>query len=216
MGSPGWVRSSAWIWLFSSIESTIAWSGRVDVEADHVPDLVREGRIARQLELSEAVRSEAVSPPDLLYRGNGARDRLGHRPAGPMGGLVRRRLERQGDDPRDGVAIHRRLSRRPGLVAQQPMDAFLHEALLPAPHAGLGLAGLTHDGVGAEPVAGQQHDAGAPDMLLGRGSVPDDRFKPLTIRRTDGDGDSCAHDADSHTPTNMGIPIGTLPFRSIH
>ncbi len=27
MGRPGWVRSSAWIWLFSSIESTTAWSG---------------------------------------------------------------------------------------------------------------------------------------------------------------------------------------------
>ena len=27
IGSPGWVRSSAWIWLFSSIDSTTAWAG---------------------------------------------------------------------------------------------------------------------------------------------------------------------------------------------
>ena len=27
IGSPGWVRSSAWIWLFSSIEYTSALSG---------------------------------------------------------------------------------------------------------------------------------------------------------------------------------------------
>jgi hypothetical protein len=27
IGKPGWVRSSAWIWLFSSIESTTAWAG---------------------------------------------------------------------------------------------------------------------------------------------------------------------------------------------
>ena len=27
IGSPGWVRSSAWIWLFSSTESTIACAG---------------------------------------------------------------------------------------------------------------------------------------------------------------------------------------------
>src|SRR5437879_9167866 len=27
IGSPGWVRSSAWIWLFSSTQSTIACSG---------------------------------------------------------------------------------------------------------------------------------------------------------------------------------------------
>ena len=27
IGSPGWVRSSAWIWLFSSTERTTAWAG---------------------------------------------------------------------------------------------------------------------------------------------------------------------------------------------
>ena len=26
-GGPGWVRSSAWIWLFSSIDNTTAWQG---------------------------------------------------------------------------------------------------------------------------------------------------------------------------------------------
>src|ERR1700735_1308009 len=26
-GRPGWVRSSAWIWLFSSMETTTAWRG---------------------------------------------------------------------------------------------------------------------------------------------------------------------------------------------
>src|SRR5437763_8517594 len=26
-GRPGWVRSSAWIWLFSSIDNTTAWAG---------------------------------------------------------------------------------------------------------------------------------------------------------------------------------------------
>ena len=27
IGRPGWVRSSAWIWLFSSTDSTMAWAG---------------------------------------------------------------------------------------------------------------------------------------------------------------------------------------------
>ena len=27
IGNPGWVRSSAWIWLFSSTERTTAWAG---------------------------------------------------------------------------------------------------------------------------------------------------------------------------------------------
>jgi hypothetical protein len=26
-GQPGWVRSSAWIWLFSSNDRTMAWAG---------------------------------------------------------------------------------------------------------------------------------------------------------------------------------------------
>jgi hypothetical protein len=27
IGKPGWVRSSAWIWLFSSTDNTMAWAG---------------------------------------------------------------------------------------------------------------------------------------------------------------------------------------------
>jgi hypothetical protein len=27
IGRPGWVRSRAWIWLFSSTDKTMAWSG---------------------------------------------------------------------------------------------------------------------------------------------------------------------------------------------
>ena len=52
----------------------------------------------------------------------------------------------------------RRDARRPGLVAQQPVDAGLHEALLPAPDRGLALAGLPHDLRRAEAIGGQQHD----------------------------------------------------------
>ena len=42
-GRPGWVRSSAWICDFSSTDSTTAWAGGCDVEADDVVQLLGEG-----------------------------------------------------------------------------------------------------------------------------------------------------------------------------
>jgi hypothetical protein len=50
IGSPGWVRSRAWIWLFSSTERTSV-GRRVDIKADHVSELLGELRVVRQLEL---------------------------------------------------------------------------------------------------------------------------------------------------------------------
>src|SRR5512132_3813093 len=65
-GRPGWVRSSAWIRLFSSIESTTA-CGRVHVQADDVLDLLGEGRVVGALEGADAVRLQPVRFPDPLH-----------------------------------------------------------------------------------------------------------------------------------------------------
>src|SRR4051794_5267806 len=64
-GRPGWVRSSAWIWLFSSIDRTTAWAGGC-IEADDVLDLFGEGGIFGTLEGAPAVGLQLVSPPDAL------------------------------------------------------------------------------------------------------------------------------------------------------
>ena len=79
----------------------------------------------------------------------------------------------------------RRDARGPRLVAQQPVDAFLHEALLPAPHAGLRLAGPPHDLDGADAVGAQQDDLRPPDVLLRGVAVPDERLK--SAARSDGE-----------------------------
>jgi len=55
-----------------------------------------------------------------------------------MGGLARQRGECQGDDLSGHSLIERRDARSAGLVPKQPVDARLHEALLPAPDASLG------------------------------------------------------------------------------
>src|SRR6266852_7827751 len=98
IGSPGWVRSSAWIWLFSSSERTTACAGgsthgagpRAGAEADNVGEFGGKAGIARALEGGQAMRLQVVRAPDALHRTRRDAGCLGHRPAGPVGRLVRR------------------------------------------------------------------------------------------------------------------------------
>src|ERR1700738_592663 len=58
------------------------------------------------------------------------------------------------------------------LIAQEAVITGLHEAFLPAPHAGLRLSSPPHDLVGANAVRAQQNDLGAPDMLMRGVAIP--------------------------------------------
>src|SRR4051794_32189648 len=89
-GKPGWVRSSAWIWLFSSTDSTTACRWRVYVETDDVAQLKHEVWIVRELEAAQAVRLKAVRLPDALHRRQADADGLGHGRGRPVRRLVRR------------------------------------------------------------------------------------------------------------------------------
>ena len=53
-------------------------------------------------------------------------------------------------------------------IAQEAVVTSLHEAFLPAPHAGLRLSSPPHDLMGADAVRAQQNNLGAPDMLMRR------------------------------------------------
>src|SRR3982074_1020844 len=85
IGRPGWVRSSAWIWDFSSIDRTTGCAGGVHIEADNVFDLLGEGGIVGTLERADAMRLEVVCLPNALHRAQRQADRLSHRSAGPGG-----------------------------------------------------------------------------------------------------------------------------------
>ena len=74
-------------------------------------------------------------------------------------------------------------ARWPCLVAQQTVVALLGEALLPAPDAGLRLAGPAHDPIGADAISAVQYDPCAPNMLLGDVAVPDERLQTTTVGR---------------------------------
>jgi hypothetical protein len=136
---------------------------------------------------------------------------------GPVGGLARR-VAAQGEfDHPFGHGVGEPWdSRGPGLVAQQPVHPLLHEALLPTPHGGLGLAGAPHDLDGAVAVRGQQHDPRRPDVLLRAVPVHHHRSQLGPVGGTHFDGDPFAHPPDSHTASPRGIRRGTLLSDLIH
>ncbi len=104
----------------------------------------------------------------------------------------------------------RRNARGPRLVAQETHEAFNGEALLPAPHAGLRLADLSHDLDGADAIGTQQDDLGAPDVLLRRIAITDEGSQALAIGRRNGERCSCAHAPHSHMHSPKRIPYGLL------
>ncbi len=130
-GRLGRVRSRAWIWLFSSSESTTAVARRVHVEADDVLDLLGEGRIVRALEAAtrcgwrrwasqmrwtdrrEIPTACARVRPVQWVTSPAVRSRLGSTWATVFGGV-------------------RRFAGRTGLVAQEAINTFFGVALLPA------------------------------------------------------------------------------------
>jgi len=109
-----------------------------------------------------------------------------------------------------------RNARAARLVVQKALEALLHEALLPAPDAGLGLVGPPLDLVGAVPVRAQQHDLGPPDVLLWGIAIPHERLQTEAIRRANSDGNTGSHAPDSHATGFEGIPSGIQMSDLIH
>ena len=190
--------------------------GRIDIEADDIAQLVDELGIGGELELLHPMRLQPMGAPDALHRTYGDADLFGHHRSGPMGGLGRWISEGQSHHAFCHFGPQGRHARRPRLVAQQAIDAFLHESLLPAPDADLGGVGLAHDLVGAYAIGGEQHDPGAPNMLLRRIAVADQSLKTAPVGGRNGDGDASTHAADSHTPIHPGIPNGIHSSDFIH
>src|SRR3954462_11636693 len=90
---------------------------------------------------------------------------------------VSRRTAKDCGHYRGHLRTERRDARGPRLVVQEAVDAFLHEPLLPAPDAGLRLAGPAHDLVGANTVGAREDDRRPPSVFLRGATVSGDRFK---------------------------------------
>lgn len=148
--------------------------GRVDVETDDITQLGGELWIGGELEPAEAMRLKPVCPPGALHRGDADAGDLGYGGGGPVGCLARRIAERAGDYGLGHRLGQGRNAGRARLVARQAVDTIGGEAFLPVPDRGLGNPGLAHDGVGALPIGGQQHDPATLDMLLRAVAIRDD------------------------------------------
>ncbi len=167
--------------------------GRIDIETDDVPELLDKLRVLRQFERPDTVRRELVSFQDALHRTQAHSGRLGKFPARPVGGLARRRPQGQIDHPLNGVGRQRGLARLARLVAQQSFDALRHEPRLPGPHHRLRFTGPAHDLGSAAAVGGGKDNLGAPQVLLWRATIRNDRLKPEAICSRDVDDNSCSH-----------------------
>ena len=123
--------------------------------------------IVGELEGADAVRLQAVRPPDPLHRGDADAGRLGHRAAGPVGRLAAAARSRSAPPPGRPP---------PGRAAASAAAGSCRAAARRRPASAkrscqrqtqvLRLARPAHDLDGAEPVRRQQHDLGPPDMLL--------------------------------------------------
>src|SRR5437899_2149269 len=77
-------------------------------------------------------------------------------------------------------------------------------------HTGPGLAGPPHDLDGANAICAQQDDPGAPDVLVPRIALADERRQPLAPGGRNRKSDPSTHAPDSHAHSPKGIPCGLL------
>jgi hypothetical protein len=161
----------------------MAWRGQI--EADDVRELGDELGITAALEAAQPVRLQLVRGPDPLHRSQGQPGSLGHHATGPVGRLARRRAAGQSHHTLHHGVRRGRLARLSGPVAQQPVDAGLGEALLPAPDrraADLSAAGnLRH----AQPLGRGEDDPCPRHLLLRPLAIGHDRRQALAILSQD-------------------------------
>jgi len=75
------------------------------------------------------MRLQPVRRPDLLHRAVADADRPGEPTGAPLRGIRRRLVQRQLHHPLDHGLGQGWPARRPGRIAQQPVDALSREAL---------------------------------------------------------------------------------------
>ena len=173
--------------------------GRLEVEADHVPELGLELRVVRQLEGPGEMRLDRVGGPQPLHRRLRHACGLGHRahrPAGPS----RRRLRRPADDRALGLERHARLApaaRGIGQAAEAggakaPLPQHHHRPVDPHAPRRLGLA---------QAVGAVQDDLAPAHRALGCRRPLHQPLQRLALRRGDRQSlDRTRHASSIHHP----------------
>jgi len=186
--------------------------GRIDVKPDDITQFADEVGVVRELELPVAVWLQAMGAPDAPDRAFTDASLRRHHRGRPMGRLDERVGQRQRNHPLGHFGTQGRNARRARLVAENAVNAFLHEPFLPAPDAGLRLVCPAHDRRRAGAIRAQQYDGSPPHMFLGGIAVPYHPFKTTAVGAIDCDGYSAAHAPESHMQPTTGILKRTLPL----
>ena len=159
IGSVFWVRSSAWIWDFSSTHSTTAFSGGCQVQPDHVGDLGDQLGVGGELERLGPPRLDPVVAPGPQHRR--VRRSAAASASSRDDQCVTPSLVGGGVNVAATIVARSTVRGRPGpLLVDQPVDPALGVALPPRDHRRpghpdpLGDLGVRH------PVRRQQHDPG--------------------------------------------------------
>ena len=183
---------------------------RIDVEPDDIAQLWRRtAGSVESLNCRTRCGCRPCAAPDALHRRDADADApWPWRP--PSNGWSRRaarpcvRATTRAAD----LLSERRDARRPGLVAQQPVDALCGEALLPAPDRGLDVAGPAHDRVVPSPSAVSSTIPARQTCFCGvlRSAT---RASAAVVGGGEHDRDPGAHAPNSHAKTSDGIPLNS-------
>ena len=168
-------------------------SRRIHVKANDVLDLLGEFGIVGAFERAQAVGLKTMSRPQALDGSKRNVERLGHRAAGPMGGLSGRFRTGQLQHFRDGLCGQRRLAGFARLVMQEPINTLLAVSLLPAPYCGTTEASLACHFNHRQAFSREQDDLRPLDMLQWAIAVADNGEQSLAISHRDDDIDSLGH-----------------------
>src|SRR4029434_2117198 len=98
-GSAGWVRSSAWVWLFSSTDKTRACSGGFIYSPHDGFQFLGEVGVPTDFESLNQVRLQTMSMPNTAHAGFADAYNLRHGPCAPMGGVAGVLSNRSVDPP---------------------------------------------------------------------------------------------------------------------
>ena len=119
--------------------------------------------------------------PDFMHGRGTQSDHISHGAHGPVTGLMRRGLQRQGDHFIDLRPAHQRDPRGTRFIAQEPRYPFAHKAFLPAPDTGFRLAGSGHDRTRAQSIAAKKNNPSPPYMLLRGTTIRNNRVQTTAI-----------------------------------
>jgi hypothetical protein len=200
IGSPGWVRSSAWSWLFSSIDSTTAWAdGSTHVSGwwparVQAPSPTMSVSLAMKLGLCERLKVRRrcdcglLRPTDPLTRTQRAADGFGPSP-GRSSGLPGAAVRRESMPPPAPWFPPRSAPCRVcgACRAINPRPA-LGETLLPPPHCRPTDADALRHVLRRAPICRGKHDAApAPHVYAAgysRPRSPPTARAPLALKTT--------------------------------